>query len=229
MDTGYKRILTVLDMYTVSVLLIYIMLLLNVSALDYRISLAAAALLLVLSIPLYFLSKKYSILRTMCFIINSAAIGFSMTAFYNYGSFVITLSNSITPFATVFAVLIINRLIKGLFDGTGILSVFNYLLCIGTIILSLVRLKTDLLLYSQLLFLALIYLSCCIACSLVKRNAKNFWLIISFSQFTLALIIFIIVLLFILEAGDGIAELIDIPDFSFKRRDKGQPPQPPVN
>ncbi|WP_055669060.1 hypothetical protein [Desnuesiella massiliensis] len=217
----YDRVNKTLKLYIISMIIMCIGIFSSVMIIKDLKVLGAALILCLLSIPVYFITKKKDQYRAITPIMNSIAIGFSIGAFYIYKSINLELTYILLTFIILAALLIISANFTKYYDYNKWIFIISFIICGGILIWCYISWNNNIFLYSNILFSTLLYISYLIALLMAKITNYDLWFIISISHYGAFAVIFILVIALITDSGDGICEILDF-DFNSQNRKKAK-------
>lgn len=207
MERLYEEVKKLFNIYMLSVFVIYISIFCSRSLIDYKSSLTLAVIIGILSIPVYIVGKKTDNYRILNPMFNSVAIGFSIGALYSYYDLNLELINMVLPILIIIDFAVINKLFADKLNDNKSkfykwVMTLNIFVAFVAIVLSIIQWNNNIVLFSQIIFLALTHISYIAAVFLLLRGRCDIWFILSITYFSAFIVIFILVLCFIFESGD---------------------------
>ncbi|WBW96303.1 hypothetical protein [Oceanirhabdus sp. W0125-5] len=206
MEILYEKVKKLFNIYILSVFVIYISIFGSIAFKDYKSSLVVAVVIGILSIPAYLIGKKVDKYRIVNPILNSIAIGLSVGALYSYCELSLRFINIVIPILIIVDLIFANKLIMRNLRSYKWIMLINVLIAIGAVIGAFILWNTNKILSIQIIFLSLTHISYFSGVFLLKKDKSDLWFILSITYFLAFVVIFILVICFIFEAGDGFLE-----------------------
>lgn len=218
----YEKVKKLLNIYILSVFVIYICIFGSTALNDYKSSLILSIVIGILSIPVYLIGKKTNEYRILNPIVNSIAIGFCVGSLYSYFELNITLINIILPILIIIDFIVVNKLIMKNLKSYKWIMLTNVFIGIVSIIISLTQYSNNKILFSQIIFLSITHISYFSAVSLLMKDKYDLWFLLSITYFLAFVIIFILVICIITESGDVFEVLSEFKPSTNKRKKTSQ-------